>query len=153
RAVLSLGSSWTPRLFPGGAFTPEDRASQQRDLADTRVAQPALGMADLAMARLLARAGVRPAMVAGHSFGELVALAVAGAFDDQTLLELSEARARVILEAAGGSPGTMAAVRCSAAKIREILRDVAEITLANFNAPDQVVIAGPDDAVLRARRR
>jgi acyl transferase domain-containing protein/NAD(P)H-dependent flavin oxidoreductase YrpB (nitropropane dioxygenase family)/short-subunit dehydrogenase/acyl carrier protein len=148
-----LSQARVDRIFPGGAFSASERTAQQRDLADTTVAQPALGAADLAMARLLVRAGVRPDMLGGHSYGELVALAVAGAFDDRTLLELSEARARCILEAARGAPGTMAAVRASAERVRAALGDERDITLANFNAPDQVVIAGPDDAVARARQK
>ena len=150
RELLDLGRAYEERLFPGSAFTPEARAAQQKAITDTRVAQPTLGMADLAMARLLERAGVRPAMAGGHSYGELVALAVAGAFDADTLIDLSEARARCILDAAGGDPGTMAAVRAPIARVREVLAEDPEVVVANHNAPDQVVIAGPIAAVARA---
>jgi acyl transferase domain-containing protein/NAD(P)H-dependent flavin oxidoreductase YrpB (nitropropane dioxygenase family)/acyl carrier protein len=153
RALLSVASSWTDRLYPGGAFTPEERTAQQRALADTRVAQPLLGVVDLAMARLLERLRVRPAMLAGHSYGELVALAVGGAFDAPTLFALSELRARSILDVCGGAPGTMAAVRGSAERVRAVLGDEASVVLANDNAPDQVVIAGSEEAVARACER
>jgi len=63
----------------------------------------------LAVDHLLRRGGVRPDMVGGHSYGELVALASAGAFDPGTLLEVSEARAEAILAATGDDPGAMAA--------------------------------------------
>jgi len=153
RPLLALGSAWTDRLFPGGAFTPEERLAQRRGINDTRVAQPLLGIADLAMARLLGQVAVRPAMVGGHSYGELVALTIAGAFDEETLLALSVARAQSILDAAGDEPGTMAAVRGSAARVREVLGNDARVTLANFNAPDQVVIAGSSEAISRARQQ
>ena len=76
----------------------------------TNVAQPALGAADTAMFRLLEVLGVRPDFAAGHSYGELVALAAAGVFSEEALLQVSEARGRFILEAARQEPGVMAAV-------------------------------------------
>lgn len=146
RDLLELGAEWFGRLYPGAAFTPEQRAAQQRMVTDTRVAQPALGIADLAIARLLARAGVRPAMAAGHSYGELAALAVAGAIDAPTLIALSSARARCILDAAHGDPGTMAVVSASPERVRDVV-DGVPVTLANHNAPEQVVIAGSVEAI------
>lgn len=153
RDLLELGTEWFDRMYPGAAFTPEERGAQQRSVTDTRVAQPALGIANLAMARLLEGVGVRPAMAAGHSYGELVALAVAGALDAQTLIRLSSARARCILEAAQGEPGTMAAVSASPERVRETLGDDVAVTLANHNAPEQVVIAGSIEAVATACER
>src|SRR5690606_41320223 len=67
--------------------------------SDTRVAQPALGLADLAAATVLDRFRVRADMVAGHSYGELVALCAAGALDTPALLALSEARGRAMVDA------------------------------------------------------
>ena len=153
RAFLEPGRAWLDSLFPGQAFTLEARTAQQRAISDTRVAQPVLGIVDLAMAHLLSRVGVHPAMAAGHSYGELAALAAAGAFDAETLLALSETRARCMLDAAGEAPGTMAAVRGSIGRVREVLTGDTEVALANHNAPDQVVISGPDEAVSRACSR
>src|SRR5262249_14585447 len=104
-------------VYPGAAFSPEARAAHKAAVTDTRVAQPALGVVDSAAARLLAACGVRGDLLAGHSYGELVALSVAGAFDGDTLCALSEARAAAILDAAAGAPGTMAAVRGPAADV------------------------------------
>jgi acyl transferase domain-containing protein/NAD(P)H-dependent flavin oxidoreductase YrpB (nitropropane dioxygenase family)/NADP-dependent 3-hydroxy acid dehydrogenase YdfG len=153
RDLLDLGRAFQGRMFPGAAFTPDARSAQQRAITDTRVAQPTLGMAGLALARLLERVGVTPAMMAGHSYGELVALAVAGAFDADSLLALSEARANCILEAAPGAPGTMAAVRASGEKVASALGENAGVVIANHNAPDQVVIAGSNEAVEQAVAR
>ncbi len=153
RELLRLGSKWLPALFPPAAHTDEQRAAQKGAITDTRVAQPTLGMAGLAMARLLARFGVRPAMVGGHSYGELVALTVAGALPESALLSLSEARAAAILEAARGAPGTMAAVGGSEKAVRHALADASGVTIANHNAPDQTVIAGSEEAIARAIER
>jgi acyl transferase domain-containing protein/NAD(P)H-dependent flavin oxidoreductase YrpB (nitropropane dioxygenase family)/NADP-dependent 3-hydroxy acid dehydrogenase YdfG len=144
------GEKWLTQLFPPAAFTDADRATQKAAITDTRVAQPVLGIAGLAMARLLARFGVQPAMAGGHSYGELVALASAGALPEGELLALSEARANAILDATRGAPGTMAAVSAGPEAVREALAELEGVTIANHNAPDQTVIAGSEAAVASA---
>ncbi len=138
-------------MFPPAAFTPADRERRLAAITDTRVAQPALGLADLAMHALLGALGVHPDLAGGHSYGELVALCVAGAYAETDLIDLSEIRARAILEAAGDDPGAMAAVSAPAAQVTEVLAaevlDGAGVVLANHNAHDQVVISGPTAAV------
>ena len=153
RDLLALGGASIERLFPGATFTTRDRATQQDAITDTRVAQPTLGIVELALARLLRKVGVLPAMTAGHSYGELVALAVAGAFDERTLLALSAARGQCIVDAANDEPGTMAAVRASVDRVRAVLGAASGVVLANHNAPDQVVIAGSDGEVVAACER
>ena len=151
---LELGAAWTPAMFPAQAFTKEARAAQVDDLTDTRVAQPALGVAELAVAELLQSVGVRPDMIAGHSYGELAALGIAGALDDAELLGLSAARGECILAAAGSDPGTMAAVAAAAAVVAPIV-DGCGVVIANHNSPKQCVISGPasavEDAVARVK--
>jgi acyl transferase domain-containing protein/NAD(P)H-dependent flavin oxidoreductase YrpB (nitropropane dioxygenase family)/NADP-dependent 3-hydroxy acid dehydrogenase YdfG len=146
-ALLAAGRKHLAKLMPGAAFSPEAKKAQQAAITDTRVAQPTLGLADLAVARLLTGAGVRGDVLAGHSYGELVALCAAGAFDEAALIALSEARAQAILDAARGAPGTMAAVRAGAAQVAAVLGDESGVVCANHNAPDQTVIAGPEAAV------
>jgi acyl transferase domain-containing protein/NAD(P)H-dependent flavin oxidoreductase YrpB (nitropropane dioxygenase family)/NAD(P)-dependent dehydrogenase (short-subunit alcohol dehydrogenase family) len=147
--LVALGRRWAQTMYPGMAFSPEERSAQKAAITDTRVAQPTLGIADLAMLRALERAGVKGAMVAGHSYGELVALCAAGVYDEATLLELSAARAQCILDAAAGepSPGTMAAVRAGMNEVARVLGEDSDVVFANLNAPDQTVIAGSELAV------
>lgn len=147
RAHLHGTGTLAALLHPPLAFTPEEQKAQRAALTDTRAAQPALGVVDLAAAELLESLGVRPAMVGGHSYGELPALAFAGALPKEALFSLSCARARCILDAAAGAPGTMAAVRGSAERVAPLVAPFPGVVLANLNAPDQVVIAGPDAGV------
>ncbi|MCX5447780.1 type I polyketide synthase [Streptomyces nigrescens] len=133
-------------MFPPAAFTAEGRAAQQAALTDTRVAQPALGLASAAAHRLLTTLGVRPDCTAGHSYGELTALWAAGAYDTEALLRLSTRRGEAILSAAGDDPGAMAAVVAAPDRVRELTRDTG-VVVANHNAPEQSVISGPTDAV------
>ena len=153
RQYLEIGHRWAGLLFPPAAFDPARERQHSDLLRDTRAAQPALGICGLAVSHLLGCLGIRPDMSGGHSYGELVALATAGAFDPVTLIELSDARATAILSAAGEDPGTMAAVNGTAGQITATLAGhglTGEVTLANHNAPDQVVISGPTPAVASA---
>ncbi|MGH3825645.1 MAG: SDR family NAD(P)-dependent oxidoreductase [Pseudonocardiaceae bacterium] len=146
RRFLQLGARWTGAMFPPAAFSTEESARARAALTDTRIAQPALGIAGLAMHELLTSLGVHPEHLGGHSYGELVALAAAGALDPAQLLELSEARGRAILTAAGADPGTMAAITGAPERIRAVLGD-GPVVVANHNAPGQTVISGPTPAV------
>ncbi|HEX6347096.1 SDR family NAD(P)-dependent oxidoreductase [Umezawaea sp.] len=138
---LQVGARWADVLHPPTAFDAEERAAQQARLTDTRVAQPALGIVGLAAHDLLAMAGVEPDMLAGHSFGELVALAAAGALPAESLLALSAARAESILAATGADPGAMAAVTAPAADFEALLPP--SVVVANHNSPAQTVVSGP----------
>ncbi|MEV6929359.1 SDR family NAD(P)-dependent oxidoreductase [Dactylosporangium sp. NPDC051485] len=153
REYLDLGPDLADRLFPPAAFDPAAQHEQQQRLTDTRVAQPALGIGGLAVAHLLRRLDVHPDLAAGHSYGELVALSVAGALDPPALLRLSRQRAEAILGAAGDDPGTMAAVSATAEQILAVLADAGladRVVLANRNGPTQQVISGPTAAVQSA---
>lgn len=151
---LQLGERWADVLHPPAAFGEEGKAGQLARITDTAVAQPALGVVELAAAELLASVGVRPDMAAGHSYGELVALGVAGALSPRDVITASADRAEAILSrTAGGDPGTMAAVTASPEQVDEVLRLAGlggEVVAANRNSPTQTVISGPTEQVAAA---
>ena len=136
-------------IFPPQVFAEEEKKEQAKALARTTVAQPAMGCADLGLFGLWRELGVQPDMVAGHSYGEYVALAVAGVVTEDELISLSEARARFILQGAGDDPGTMAAVEAGVETVEKQLAGRQGVWVANINAPDQVVITGEKESVAR----
>ncbi|MBI4589391.1 MAG: acyltransferase domain-containing protein, partial [Candidatus Rokubacteria bacterium] len=140
-------------IFPPPAFSPEEEHAQQEALTQTTVAQPALGAADVALFRLLQGLGVAPHWVAGHSYGEYVALCAAGVFDEETLAVLSEARGRSIIEAAKEDLGTMAAVHAGPERLTEVVGSLDGVWIANVNAPQQAVISGTRSGVGEAIKR
>lgn len=144
QSTLRAGQRWIDHMFPGAAFDDRKRAAQLQAVTDTQVAQPVLGLAGLAMTRLFRDLRVEPDMTAGHSYGELVALATAGVFDEAALLALSEARARAMVDAArrsGDDPGAMAAVSLPVEDLQQRLPE--NVVLANHNGPSQSVVSGP----------
>ncbi|MDA5280147.1 type I polyketide synthase [Streptomyces sp. Isolate_45] len=144
-------------LHPPASFDDAGRERDRRALTDTRAAQPALGIVELAAYDVLTRSGVRPDLAAGHSYGELVALCAAGVIDADALPGLSAARAAAVLGAAGDDPGAMVAAAATPEEVERALgtRPPEGLVLANHNAPRQSVLSGPTaavDAALRSLR-
>jgi acyl transferase domain-containing protein/NAD(P)H-dependent flavin oxidoreductase YrpB (nitropropane dioxygenase family) len=149
------GTPMAEVLYPPAAFDEETAAAQLARVTDTAVAQPALGIVELAAAELLARLGIRPDMAGGHSYGELVALGAARCLTPREVLAASAARAEAILGQVrdADDPGAMAAVTASAERVAEVLRLAGldgDVVAANRNSPSQTVISGPTDAVTSA---
>jgi acyl transferase domain-containing protein/NAD(P)H-dependent flavin oxidoreductase YrpB (nitropropane dioxygenase family)/NAD(P)-dependent dehydrogenase (short-subunit alcohol dehydrogenase family) len=143
-------------IFPRGCYDEAAQAQARRQLASTDVAQPALGAVETGLFQLLHSLGLRADMFAGHSYGEFVALYAGGAIDLESLLRLSAARGRFIIDAAsekGTELGTMAAVDAARELIEQEIAGVAGVVLANHNAPTQSVISGPRAAVQAAVAR
>ncbi|HEY2155061.1 MAG TPA: acyltransferase domain-containing protein, partial [Isosphaeraceae bacterium] len=140
-------------VFPRPAFRPEQEAAQREVLARTDVAQPALGAAGVALARLLGELGMSPDLTAGRSYGEYVALHAAGVLDADTLALLSEARGRSIIEAAERDLGTMLAASRDPRKVSEVLAGVGEVWVANHNSPEQTILSGTAAGIAEAARR
>jgi [acyl-carrier-protein] S-malonyltransferase len=120
-------------------------------LADTRIAQPLLYLTDWAWGVTLLDSGVCPDAVAGHSLGELAALAVAGVFSPEAGLELVVERSKLMAAAAATQPGAMAAVLgLDKDAVAEAIAGIEDVWVANDNAPGQVVISGAPEAISAA---
>ncbi len=117
--------------------------------------QPAMLASDIAVYRAWrAAGGAAPDILAGHSVGEYAALVAAGALAFADALRLVRFRAQAMQEAVPAGVGAMAAViGLDAAGVTEACREAAQgqvVEPVNFNAPDQIVIAGHREAVDRA---
>ncbi len=112
-------------------------------IRDTKVAQPLIVAASvLSWEALLAETSARPQGVAGHSVGELAALAAAGVLDAETAMRLVGIRGRAMAQAAALEPTGMSAVIGGDADA--VLARLAELDLtpANHNGGGQIVAAG-----------
>jgi [acyl-carrier-protein] S-malonyltransferase len=123
----------------------------------TRWAQPAIFCAALAGYELL-KDRYDPDFMAGHSLGEISALVAAGALGAEDGLRLVAARGRLMQEAAEETgDGGMLAVRArDRAPVQEVAAETG-LSIANDNAPDQLVLSGAvaalDDAERLLRER
>jgi len=122
----------------------------EETLKQTQYTQPAIYIVSVIIGELLKEKGIKPTCAAGHSLGEYSALALAGAFDFKTGLELVKVRAKGMQNAGTTHPGTMAAViGMDDDKVKALCNgyDGGIVVAANFNAKGQVVISGETDAV------
>lgn len=123
-------------------------------LSRTRVLQPAITAMNLACAAWLEDAGVTASACAGHSLGEIAALACAKVLTPVSAIRLAAIRGRLMDDAAQARPGTMFAVvglpleNVSAVMERDI--DPTEGSVANINADNQIVISGTTSAMAKA---
>jgi [acyl-carrier-protein] S-malonyltransferase len=108
----------------------------------TRWAQPAIYCAALAGWEVL-RADHEPDLMAGHSLGEIAALAAADALSAEDGLRLVAARGRLMQEAAEETgDGGMLAVRARECEPVEEVVEATGVVVANYNAPDQLILSG-----------
>jgi malonyl CoA-acyl carrier protein transacylase len=107
----------------------------------TRYAQPAIFCASIAGWDAL---NLRPSAAAGHSLGELAALAAAGVLSRDDALELVVLRGRLMGEARNGS---MLALVGASLEDANAIAGEGGVTVANDNAPGQVVLSGTVEAL------
>ena len=140
----ALGLALSRLCFEG----PEDR------LKLTENTQPALLTVSIAALEVLKELGWQADYVAGHSLGEYSALVAAGSLRFADAVRLVRKRGRYMQEAVPPGVGAMAAIlKLPDGALDSVLEGAAQgevVGAANFNSPDQVVIAGHAGAVKRA---
>ena len=141
-------------IYPPTTFDAERKKDNDRDLRATRNAQPALGAVSFGAWRALSsRFGVSADAFAGHSYGELVALAAAGRLEVRDLFAMSRVRGQLMADQRTGDPGAMLAVLASLPEIEAVIeREKLEVVVANKNAPKQNVLSGPTAEIERAAK-
>ncbi len=123
-------------------------------LNQTRYTQPCMVAFAAGLTAVLREKGIVPDAAAGLSLGEYSALHAAGVFDAETAVRLVAFRGKVMEEAAAGRESAMTAVLNLDAEALQAACDAASdlgtVTIANYNCPGQLVIAGDKAAVEKA---
>ncbi len=116
----------------------------------TEYTQPALFALEVALAEVLRKAGLKAAVLLGHSVGELAAACYAEVFDLQNGLSLISTRARLMQALPAG--GAMLALRAGEQRVREVLVETSlSVDIAALNSPQATVVSGPAGEIERAR--
>ena len=141
-------------VFPVPAFDTDQKEVQSNLLTRTENAQPALGTLSAGLYKALQHAGFKADFTAGHSFGELTALWAAGVYDEAAFFSLAKSRGKAMASPADPDfdAGTMLAVKGDLPALQEELNAWPEITLANWNSNNQVVLAGTKPAIAAAQK-
>ena len=128
------------------------------DLDQTVNAQPAILAVSMAMLAALraawaaidAGAPIRPMLVAGHSMGQYSALVAAGSLGFGDALRLVRERGRLMQSSSEGTGAMGAVIGLGDAEIAQAIAigaSFGEVSVANRNAPGQVVLSGERPAV------
>ena len=138
------------QIYPRPAFDAETKRTQEAVLQATQNAQPAIGAVSVGALKVLAHFGIRPEAVAGHSYGELVALHAAGRVTEEELFRISRVRG-TLMARGSGDKGAMMAVRAPLETVEAVLaEEKLDVIVANKNAPDQAVLSGSTEAIALA---
>ncbi len=139
-------------VFPVPALDKQSEQNQINLLKQTQNAQPAIGAVSLSQLAVLKSLKLQPDCVAGHSFGEVMALHAAGVFDDKSALHLARARGMAMAEAAKNAEGKMLSVKLDRASIAQWLStsDI-DVVIANDNSENQVVLSGSSVEIDKAQ--
>ncbi len=150
----AMGASWTEH--PSWELVQEASDVAERDIAEllleadaeelrqTRNAQLSTFVLSMVVLDAVERLGVEPSLHAGHSLGEYSALVASGAISFADGVRLVTERGNAMQAAADANPGTMAAVLGLDDELVDLAcaKSGADVFVANYNAPGQVVIAG-----------
>lgn len=140
RANEALGFDLKSLIFEG----PEDQ------LTLTQHAQPAI-LLDSYIKYFVAKSQFEPIVAAGHSLGELSALACAGVLELEDALQLVHKRGLYMQKAVPVGEGSMVAVLKLDLETVEDICSETGAEIANFNSPGQIVISGARSKVAQAR--
>ncbi|HAM52443.1 MAG TPA: [acyl-carrier-protein] S-malonyltransferase [Nitrospiraceae bacterium] len=128
----------------------------KEELNKTYRTQPAILTVSIGILRVLLSRGIKPSVVAGHSLGEYSALVAAESVSFHDAVKLTEKRGQFMQEAVPEGRGLMAAIMgLNRNEIDEICLSLKSgyAAPANYNCPEQIVIAGEKNAVEEAVKR
>jgi iturin family lipopeptide synthetase A len=121
-----------------------DSSRESHPINNTEYAQPLLFVVEYALARLLMKWGVMPDFMIGHSIGEYVAACISGVFSLEDALWLVIRRGELMQSAPSG---IMLSVSISPEKLRPMLAENRELSLAAVNSRSLCVVSGGTEAI------
>jgi len=141
-------------VFPRPVFEEAEKNAQIAILQRTEYAQPAIGVFSAGLYTIFQQAGFKSDFTAGHSFGELTALWAAGVLSETDYLFLVKSRGQAMAapEDPDHDAGSMLAVKEDINKVEAVLKQFPQVTIANFNSPTQVVLAGSTGEISKIRQ-
>ncbi|MFN6536333.1 MAG: SDR family NAD(P)-dependent oxidoreductase [Nostoc sp. EkiNYC01] len=131
-------------VFPAPVFDLDRKTAQMKLLQQTEYAQPAIAAFSAGLYKILQQAGFKADFVAGHSFGELTALWAAGVLSEEDYFFLVKARGQAMATPTDPQfdAGAMLAVKGDVSQVTELIESFPEISIANLNSQNQMVLAG-----------
>ena len=148
KKVFDSASKWLDLDMKALCFEENDKL----DL--TEYTQAALVTTCLAMEKVVEEMGLHPDVTAGLSLGEYCAIEAAGGMELCDAITTVRKRGILMEQAVPAGKGSMAAVMgMETEKIEEVIADISDVSIANYNCPGQIVITGLAEAVAEASEK
>ncbi|SDP98143.1 type I polyketide synthase [Lentzea jiangxiensis] len=142
-AVTKVDEALRPKL---GWSVLHELASPITSMSDTAIAQPLLFAVQIGLAAVLRDQDVAPAVVFGHSVGEVAAACVSGALDLESACAVIAQRS--LAQASTAGTGRMMAVGLPRDRAEEVLAEFdGRLVLAAVNSDRDVTVAGEAAAI------
>lgn len=142
REIYEKAGAWLGMDVKALCFEENDRLNQ------TQYTQAAMVTTSMAMEQVIEELGLHPDITAGLSLGEYCAIATAGAMSLRDAIVTVRKRGLLMEEAVPAGQGGMAAVLGMEARdIEQIIEPIAQVSIANYNCPGQIVITGMHPAL------
>eukprot|EP00924_Labyrinthula_sp_SR-Ha-C_P015332 maker-scaffold_118-snap-gene-0.1-mRNA-1 protein AED:0.05 eAED:0.08 QI:0/0/0/1/0.25/0.2/5/0/2488 len=140
-------------LYPRKPYDNETKLleEQTKTLGSVQNAQLSTVAVSLGAYNVFKQANFNASFYAGHSLGELSALIASGVLSESAAFELVAQRAYLMETSTGSKPGKMFAIIGKGAE--DVKPSEANVWIANFNSPEQVILTGEADAVQREARK
>ncbi len=123
-------------------------SASAEELKETRLSQPAIFTANVAIYRAVSTLALQPVVTAGHSFGEYCSLVISGVMSFDEAIRIVNERGLAMGEAADLAPGAMAAIigieEDAVDAVCKRAREVsgARVDIGNLNTLTQIVVSG-----------
>ena len=135
-------------------FSMPELCFEKNDRLDITEYTQAAMVTSVAMLRVMEEQGYRADVAAGLSLGEYCALAAAGVMSDEDAIRTVRERGILMQEAVPAGVGGMSAVLgMNAEEINAVVDPIANVQVANYNCPGQIVISGLKEAVEEASEK
>lgn len=142
RMVFDQASEWLGFSLPDLCFEPNDRL----DL--TEYTQAAMATVSIAILKVMEDMGIHADVAAGLSLGEYPALVAAGVMSVEDAIRTVRQRGMLMQEAVPAGVGGMRAVLgMTGEDVNAAIESIADVQVANYNCPGQIVISGKMEAL------
>ncbi len=117
-------------------------------LRQTQNAHPAIFLSSFALYQYLHQMGLEAKFMAGHSLGEITALAAAGMISSEHAFKLVSERGYAFHQQKLADPGKMISLKVNQDEAQELVQQSGlEVWIANLNSPNQTIVAGGSPAI------
>ena len=128
--------------------------TENADLDITEYTQAAMVTTGIAMLKAIEKTGLKAQACAGLSLGEYEALYLGKVLSAEDAIKTVRQRGILMQKEVPQGVGSMAAVlNLEAGIIEDVLKDIEDVYIANYNCPGQIVISGKKEAVTLAMEK